>query len=308
MAVDISKVFKANVKAIRMNQGDSTTNVLNEQLLSKKKKEESNFIKECKNIVTNITILKEFLNENKKYYIQPNYLISQSNDLNETDWQKFEDEAERIIKKCADKIRQLKENTFKQRYAGQYRECLESIFQMLEKYLKDVCKFYSEQKAIRVRRIVEKKNYSQLCSSDLKTIEFTESSPVKPYNEDLEKEQKNKNIHIENELSQEEIQAFEKEGELMYEQFAIQTEDVKKIESQVIEVAKLTQIFAENIVSQLSTVDRIQKAALDVNSNLTTGNENIKEAMKKNAAMRLWILFIILVLSFTLLFLDWYND
>jgi hypothetical protein len=53
MAVDISKVFKANVKAIQMNQGDSTSDVLDQELLnkSKKKPRERSFLKETKNIV-----------------------------------------------------------------------------------------------------------------------------------------------------------------------------------------------------------------------------------------------------------------
>ena len=39
MAVDISKVFRANIKAIRMNQSDvSNADALNEELLSKKAK------------------------------------------------------------------------------------------------------------------------------------------------------------------------------------------------------------------------------------------------------------------------------
>ena len=45
----------------------------------------------------------------------------------------------------------------------------------------------------------------------------------------------------------------------------------------MIEVSKLTQIFAENIVSQVSNVERIQNATVDVNSNLAIGNESIKE-------------------------------
>jgi hypothetical protein len=39
MAVDISKVFRANIKAIRINQSDgSTVDALNEELLLKKNK------------------------------------------------------------------------------------------------------------------------------------------------------------------------------------------------------------------------------------------------------------------------------
>ena len=56
MAIDISKVFKANVKAIRMNQGDSPSEVANDDLLKANKKNadtmnEKTFLKETKNIV-----------------------------------------------------------------------------------------------------------------------------------------------------------------------------------------------------------------------------------------------------------------
>lgn len=103
MAIDLSKIFKANVKAIRMNSADSVNGptkgeILNEQLLKtgknkSKKQSKDTFLKEAKNIVNhilihfnlisidlidykthqvaNITILRKFLNENKKFYIQP---------------------------------------------------------------------------------------------------------------------------------------------------------------------------------------------------------------------------------------------
>lgn len=76
-----------------------------------------------------------------------------------SEWQKFEDDAESIIRKCAEMIRQLREAKLRhQKYTSQQREHLDNVFYLLDKYLKDVCKLYSEQKAIRVRRIVEKKN------------------------------------------------------------------------------------------------------------------------------------------------------
>jgi hypothetical protein len=52
MAVDISKVFKANVKAIRMNSPDcqDKTELLNQELL-KTRKNEKGFINDLKNIV-----------------------------------------------------------------------------------------------------------------------------------------------------------------------------------------------------------------------------------------------------------------
>lgn len=317
MPVDISKVFKANVKAIRISltDADDKNELLNEELFGKskrrieKKKNESenqlgSIAKELRSIIQNITVLKTFLTENKKAYIQPNsYLLNQQTDI--TDWQAYEDQAEAIIKKCADATRQLKNNAFKETIVSQYRDHLENMFFLVDKYLKDVCKIYTEQKAIRVKRVVERKNLSQLCSRELKeSPDRLKDETNLHLNEELEKAQ----LVVESELSEQELLSLESENDVLFDDLNSQMQEVRQIESEVIEVSKLTQIFAENIVSQLSSIESVHKSAVETNSNLTLGNENIKEAMKKNAAFRLWILFIIVVLSFTLLFLDWYND
>jgi syntaxin 18 len=317
MVVDISKIFRANIKAIRMNQPDDGSNsslnaALNEQILLKSKnqknqqlKSRESISKEAKNITTNISILKNFLNENKSFYIQPNYLLYQNEPTCENDFQNFEDQAESVIKRCSDSIHTLKRNTLNQDHNKQYREHLENMFQLIESYLKDVCKIYSEQKAIRVKRILQKKNYSQLCSPE---ASLTGKSTKQKYNENLDEEINKPAPIIANDLSEQDLMELEKENEFLYDNLAIQNEEIRKIESEVIEVSKLTQIFTENIVSQLKIAENVQKLAVETNSNLTSGNQNITEAMKKNAALRLWVLFIIVVLSFTLLFLDWYND
>jgi len=38
------------------------------------------------------------------------------------------------------------------------------------------------------------------------------------------------------------------------------------------------------------------------------GNEAVRQAIQNKASYRVYILFILLVFSFSLLFLDWYND
>ncbi|RNA10850.1 syntaxin-18 [Brachionus plicatilis] len=314
MAIDLSRQFKDNVKAIRLNSGDDKTKILNDQLLKKSdktKKQKDGFSTEAKNIIGNITILKKFLNENKNLYVQTNYLIDNEDQMNEIFYQDFEDKAETIIKKCADSIKILKLKTFKEVYSAQRQDHLHNTFYLLEKYLKNVCKIYSQQKAVKVKRKIDMKNFSQLSSNNLTRIVKDKTLPKKEIEKSVLREIEQieeKNKKFETELSEQELQELEKENEMLFDNLSMQTDELKKIESQVVEVSRLTQIFTENIVSQVETVDRIQKSTFETNSNLALGNENIKEAMKKNAALRLWILFIIIVLSFTLLFLDWFND
>lgn len=63
-------------------------------------------------------------------------MVSQSGDQSQNDFQNFEDRAENIIKKCADEIRLLKETANGQIFPSQYRQNLENVFFILEKYFK----------------------------------------------------------------------------------------------------------------------------------------------------------------------------
>lgn len=68
------------------------------------------------------------------------YLLSNSGDerSNQMDRQNFEDQAESIISKCGSAIKQLKENAYKQIHTSQYKEHLNNVFYLLEKYLEGI--------------------------------------------------------------------------------------------------------------------------------------------------------------------------
>ena len=63
-------------------------------------------------------------------------MISQTESLNESDFQKFEDQAESVIKRCSDSIHLLKQKTFHQQHKKQYKDHLDNMFQLIEAYLK----------------------------------------------------------------------------------------------------------------------------------------------------------------------------
>jgi len=59
-----------------------------------------------------------------------------SNENNDVDWQNFENQAESIIRKSSDSIRDLKEKSFSKVPNDQYREHLKNLFVLIESYLK----------------------------------------------------------------------------------------------------------------------------------------------------------------------------
>jgi len=83
---------------------------------------------------------------------------------------------------------------------------------------------------------------------------------------------------------------------------------VKNIESKAVRIAELQELFTEKILEQDQDIERIDSIAVNTTENIVDANTEIRSAIQTNAGLRVYILFFILVLSFTLLFLDWYND
>lgn len=114
-------------------------------------------------------------------------------------------------------------------------------------------------------------------------------------------------LMYEEELSPEDIQVFEAENEQLYNELNTITEEVKQIESKVVHIAELQEIFTEKVLDQDKDLDRLMTTVVGSTENVREANEQIRQAIQRNAGLRVWILFFLLVMSFSLLFLDWYN-
>nr|KAG5687337.1 hypothetical protein BaRGS_023771 [Batillaria attramentaria] len=100
---------------------------------------------------------------------------------------------------------------------------------------------------------------------------------------------------------------FEQENKALYEEMNSMAEDVRQIEGKVVEIAKLQEIFTEKVLEQDKQIDMISTTVVGASVNIKDANEEIREAIKKKAEFRVWVLFFLVVCSFSLLFLDWYN-
>jgi len=109
-------------------------------------------------------------------------------------------------------------------------------------------------------------------------------------------------------FSPEEIKAFEQENEDLYDDLMSLKDNVQQIQSRVVEITKLQEVFTEKVLEQKDNIDQIQSHAVATTENVRDGNEELRKAIQRNASIRVYILFFLIVMSFSLLFLDWYND
>ena len=80
-----------------------------------------------------------------------------------------------------------------------------------------------------------------------------------------------------------------------------------QVQSKVVKIAELQSIFTEKVLQQAENLEKVHENAVASTENINVGNEAVRQAIQNKATYRVYILFIILVFSFSLLFLDWYN-
>lgn len=73
------------------------------------------------------------------------------------------------------------------------------------------------------------------------------------------------------------------------------------------EIAKLQEAFSENVLKQEMDLSHLNTTTIASTESIREGNEQLREAMRKNAGFRVFVLFFITTLAFVVLFLDWYN-
>lgn len=109
------------------------------------------------------------------------------------------------------------------------------------------------------------------------------------------------------ELSAEERQMLEEENTHLYKELQSNHEEVRQITRQVVELGQMQDLLSENVDLQTTQIDKIQETIIAATENVKAGNEQVREAMRKDAGFRVWIMFFLIVMSCTILFLDWYN-
>ncbi|CCD71210.1 t-SNARE coiled-coil homology domain-containing protein [Caenorhabditis elegans] len=102
---------------------------------------------------------------------------------------------------------------------------------------------------------------------------------------------------------------FQQQAELRKKEFVKEDQDdeILKLQQHLTEIASLHTVFSEKVLEQDRDVELIHDHALHTTENITDGNEWIRKAITNSGKQRAFLLFSIVVLSFALLFIDWYN-
>lgn len=269
--MDITPLFKACIKTVKTRNKafgiQSPTSDDKQRILRSKPK--SGFMTTAKEITTQITRLRNFLLEHRERYLSI-FNYGTGDQMTDAERDQIDTGAQRIINTCSHLLKEFRNDNRKLSVTPQTREYMDGVIELIDSYLKAVCKMHSELKAVRVRQALDMRKLSRLelpqtksnipspfiIEKDLET-DMKSKEEAQDVNDDLVDKTVNNKIELtesevaimadENQLSAEELQMFDSENSQLLNDLNSMTEEVKQIESKVLHIAELQEIFTEKV-------------------------------------------------------------
>ncbi|KAA0709811.1 Syntaxin-18 [Triplophysa tibetana] len=298
MAADITLLFKASVKTVKTRNKalgliDSASR--DEPSCARRNTRQRNgFSCKAKEVISNISKLKDFLLQHRKDYVNAGSFMSPDvSHMTDNERDQIDQDAQTFMRTCADAIGQLRSEKDRQVVSAQVKDHRAAVLDLIEVYLKGVCKLYSEQRAVRVKRVVDKKRLSRLepetpCKDKPQTdVEDNNDKSVSDSNVDLWEDSR-----VEDDLSPEEIQMFEQENQRLVGEMNSLLDEVRHIEGKVVEISRLQEIFTEKVLQQDTEIDNIHQLVVGATENVCVRVCFILNFALQNAtALRVWQLY-----------------
>ncbi|XP_029419373.1 syntaxin-18 isoform X3 [Nannospalax galili] len=332
MAVDITLLFRASVKTVKTRNKALGVAVgggpegSRDELFRRSPRPKGDFSSRAREVISHIGKLRDFLLEHRKDYINAySHVMSEYGRMTDAERDQIDQDAQIFMRTCSEAIQQLRTEAHKDIHSQQVKEHRTAVLDFIEDYLKRVCKLYSEQRAIRVKRVVDKKrlvwkggikrggagigpctdpSWSQSQRQRQKNPPLRKShlTPLRTLRKSLLLLNFQKSLCPKHRLNWE-------PGEMARVKMScLQKKSKWQIEGKVVEISRLQEIFTEKVLQQETEIDSIHQLVVGATENIKEGNEDIREAIKNNAGFRVWILFFLVMCSFSLLFLDWYDS
>lgn len=276
--MDITALFKASVKTVRLRQkslpAPDPARIL-------KKSTRSEFTIKTKDICHQITQLKNLLIDNRAAYMRFGQHLKSSAQMTDQERDIIDQESEKILQICTQFINDLRLECHRLKAPAQATKHMEGILELLTDYLRAVYHIYSQQKSYRIKHELDSYKLQKLESNKklIPVLPVRERVRLNLVNGEDESEDDrlddaifmngekrsntenrlvSKNVAVDedmaskfaleqDEVSAEDIQLFESENHLLYNDLKGLSDEVEQIEKNVVDIAKLQEIFTEKV-------------------------------------------------------------
>jgi len=100
---------------------------------------------------------------------------------------------------------------------------------------------------------------------------------------------------------------LEEENKKLQIEFNTLIDQVREAEKKILEISTLQQLFSTKVMEQAKQIEELYDTAVQSTMNVDSGNKMLVKTKQDMVGFRLYMLVFLIMASFILLFLHWYD-
>uniref|UniRef100_A0A5B7BPP1 Putative syntaxin-81 n=1 Tax=Davidia involucrata TaxID=16924 RepID=A0A5B7BPP1_DAVIN len=311
---DRTEDFKDAVHRAALSAGynESKMAAILASFIMHKPRQRSSFTKAALKTLESIDTLDEFLMKHRKDYIDLHRTTEQERDS-------IEHEVTVFIKACKEQIDILKssindeeenskgwlgirgDNSNADTIAHKH-----GVVLILSEKLHAVTSQFDQLRAVRfqdaINRAIPRRKMKRGGTSNSTDISKTNNLELRePDHAELrESEVHTEPIMVQQQLLDEETRALQVELTGLLDA-------VQETETKMVEMSALNHLMSTHVLQQAQQIEQLYEQAVEATNNVELGNKELSQAIQRNSSSRTFLLLFLFVLTFSIIFLDWYN-
>lgn len=314
---DRTEDFKDAVRqsAISLGYNESKLASILASFIIHKPRQRSPFIKAALKTLESIEALEQFLLKHRKDYVDPRRTTEQERDS-------IEHEVAAFVKTCKEQIDILncsmndEEVSTKGWLGARSNSNADTIAHkhgvvlILSERLHSVTAQFDKLRAIRfqdaISRAIPRRKPNKTAKSNLADINKSHDSSLtgisKSNDSDLREsgEIQSEPLRVQQQLLDDETRALQVELTSLLDA-------VQDTETKMMEMSALNHLMSTHVLQQAQQIEVLYDQAVLATQNVELGNKELSQAIQRNSSSRTFLLLFLFVLTFSILFLDWYS-
>ncbi|KAK1299027.1 Syntaxin-81 [Acorus calamus] len=266
----------------------------------------SPFTKAALKTLESIEALEHFIMKHRKDYVDLHRTTEQERDS-------IEHEVSVFIKACKDQIDFLKDRINDEGMNGNSRAWLSmwgdnsnadfiahkhGVVLILSERLHSVTTQFDRLRSIRfqdaVNRATPRRKLRRVANSNSSDVSKSTHSDFR------EQELSSKTLKVQEQLLDDDTRALQVElTDLL--------DTVQETETKMVEMSALNHLMSTHVLQQAQQIEVLYDQAVEATKNVESGNKELSQAIQRNSSSRTFLVLFLFVLTFSILFLDWYS-
>lgn len=304
---DRTEDFKDAVRktAVSMGYNESKVAATMAAFIIHKPKERSPFTKASLKTLESVKELEQFMLKHRKDYVDLHRTTEQERDS-------IEHEITAFIKACKEQIDILKnsitnEEANSKGWLGLKADSSNAdtiahkhgVVLILSEKLHSVTAQFDQLRAIRFQDTINRAIPRRRLKRGAKAVQPNDASLRNPEPREPE-ELQTQPLRVQQELLDDETRALQVELSNLLDA-------VQQTETKMVEMSALNHLMSTHVLQQAQQIEFLYEQAVEATTNVELGNKELSQAIQRNSSSRTFLLLFLFVLTFSILFLDWYS-